>query len=79
MGALLDSTRKEVTKLSATVMEKDQEIKGLEQKLRDAEASLAVRETDIAMLGRALNLVRSGDPRTLALLAEINANTAQST
>lgn len=70
----MDGSRKQVTKLSAEVREKQGEIEALEKKLREAEASLAVKETDIACLGRALSLVHSGDPRMLALLAEATAS-----
>lgn len=73
MAALMDGSRKEVTKLSAEVMEKDVQIKSLEEKLLAAEASLSVKDTDLARLGQVLALVKAGDPRTLALLAEATA------
>lgn len=76
MKALQDGSRKEVTRLSAQVMEKDVEIAALTKKLEDAEASLAVQATDLAQIGRAIALVRAGDPRTLALLAEFSGSVA---
>lgn len=77
MGALMDGSRKEVTKLSAEVREKDAEIKALEKKLLAAEASLAVKESDISMLGRAIALVRAGDPQALALLAQYSGEPSE--
>lgn len=66
----MDGTRKEVTKLSAEVREKDAEIEVLAKKLKEAEKDLHVRDEDFQRLSRVLALVRAGDPHTLALLAE---------